>query len=522
LTAIPSATRSFAGMAFLKRVSDGFWSYLSPSKADATDVHPTPRTLPNPQSRTPANNRRHVIAHQIRRTRSMSPTERIDTWVAGGALDSDRKRKWLPTPSTDVGSSKRARLDIGDEEEDEDVDMDEDDEDDDDDEEEKSEYEEGDGAEVVYDDDEIEVAADEEAVEEYEEEVFDEEELNNTLANVNMRSGSGSTSTPRKRRARVTHVVEVEEEQEQEQDLSNIIPEDEYYFNSGRKVVDITREHESRGISTEEMRAQGWDDDHISLVQKIAMRGFEPLMYNWYRNDFRYLPEVLFTDDEAKGFIGTVQGHRRYNYASRVLQKMMEMGGDIRARARGELTEGRVKTPEDFIIDAVDKYVKWAEKDAGLEIRKRQPTKRIPMIAYVVRPFGTAANEMHGLARERMARLHTRWSKAFQARKSIENSPSSVSTNAKLTHPIPQIYSLIASGTVVVLAAYRPDEAEAQAQVKTVAFFDFKDYGYDAWNVIALASIVNHARNVQLRIAEETGVGQVVPGTEDPIEDPDL
>ena len=72
------------------------------------------------------------------------------------------------------------------------------------------------------------------------------------------------------------------------------------------------------------------------------------------------------------------------------------------------------------------------------------------------------------------------------------------------------------------MTVYTPEDPEQT--VRPVAFFDFKDSNYDAWNSLALAIIVCHVRNVQARIAEDTGLGIKEPGAHgmDVESDPDL
>ncbi|KAK1816373.1 hypothetical protein LTR12_009264 [Friedmanniomyces endolithicus] len=124
-----------------------------------------------------------------------------------------------------------------------------------------------------------------------------------------------------------------------------------------------------------------------------------------------------------------------------------------------------------------------------------------------------------------MARLHEKYRVAFRAEPSIEGSPSprSASTAAEnlLAHPIPQIYALVASHTLVALVAFRPDSPTPEQEVRTVAFFDWRDKDYDVWNSLAMAIVACHVRDVRVRVAEETGVGRRVAGVEMEVDDPD-
>ena len=53
---------------------------------------------------------------------------------------------------------------------------------------------------------------------------------------------------------------------------------------------------------------------------------------------------------------------------------------------------------------------------------------------------------------------------------------------------------------------YDPDAAEPD--LKTVSIHDMKSKDYDVWNALALAILVCHLRNVQISIADDTGLGK--------------
>jgi hypothetical protein len=57
---------------------------------------------------------------------------------------------------------------------------------------------------------------------------------------------------------------------------------------------------------------------------------------------------------------------------------------------------------------------------------------------------------------------------------------------------------------------YRPEDAIPEVTI--VARFDMKDGDCDVWSALGLAITVCHARNVQMRIAEDTGLGVKVRG----------
>jgi len=474
----------------------------------------------------------------------------VDSWQVGNSVELGRKRKQLPTSVIGPGSRKKARVTIDDhymgdvserDSDDVKVEMSADlEESCDEDGYDEKDVEDGNVGNVRGngnesgsndEDDEIEVNVasgydcedeDQEMEGDYEREDGEDEPdqtdedqdvtlaITNGLYNARLKSPRSDSSHAQKRYSFG------DTDEDGEQDISNIIPEEEWNNSTPkRRVVDITEEYSNRGISTEELRAQGWCDDHITLVQKIAMRGFEPLMPRYFKDEFTYLPNVLFGDDE-RAFIRTIkttQGGRSMGY--HVLRPLMILGGAVRV-ARDHKA---VRTPGEEIIKRVHDYIWRVDKDSGLDTKHT-----IPLLAFETKPIGTSPDVMQANILRRMEILHRRYGKAFSAHRSIELSPSSTSTSTttKLTYPIPQIYGLVASHTVAVLMAYRPDEAAEDNRVPTVAFFDYQDPGYDAWNSLALAIVVHHCRNSQLRIAEETGLGMKIPGMDQQLEDPDL
>ncbi|KAK5118237.1 hypothetical protein LTR85_008217 [Meristemomyces frigidus] len=494
-------------MAFLKRLSDSFWSYVSPSKPNAT--HATPQTVP--KFKKPAiPNRRASLEDVVRFSRSMSPVARVDSWhvdlssEATGSVAGARKRKQLHTPSSGTGQSKRARMmesaDIEDEEmdyaseyeleNDEDVQMDQD------------EGEEGEDGEEESDDSEEEDGEDVEGeADEESEEDEDTDELASGISNVRMQSTSPASLAK----------LQYEDEDDVEQDTTLVVSEEEYNRNSPpnrRKVIHIPEEHSNRGVSTEDLRAAGWSDDHIELVQHIAMRGFEPLLPSYYTMDYRYMPDTLFSRYN-NAIISSARGEHYKGIVA--LNKLLELGGRVRDRV---LLDGRV-TPEQQVRISLQLYTKWANADAGLD-----QNTAIPILALEMQPADTDPRELQERVRRKMARLHARYEEVFRVRRSIETTPSSAST--KLSYPVPQLYAIIASHTFIALMAYRP-ELVAEGQIKLVSHFNMEDKNYDVWNALALAIIVCHARNMQMRIAEETGLGVKQQGGEvEPEDDPDL
>ena len=144
----------------------------------------------------------------------------------------------------------------------------------------------------------------------------------------------------------------------------------------------------------------------------------------------------------------------------------------------------------------LNEYIKWADSASGLDNKTATP-----LLTMEMQPDGTPATELTENARRKLARLAMRWKEAFRVKQSIENSPGS-RTSTVLTDPLPTLYCIIASNTLVALTAYNPNEDTPE--VKSVAFFEMKDKDYDVWNSLAVAIIVCHVRNMQVRDRKST------------------
>lgn len=131
-------------------------------------------------------------------------------------------------------------------------------------------------------------------------------------------------------------------------------------------------------------------------------------------------------------------------------------------------------------------------------------------------------------------------------------------TTVRYTHPLPTLYGIIISHTVVAIVAYDPnstatysslspssptfislphDPSSASASVakstslippclRTISFFDLGDGKYDVWNALALAIIIVHCRNALLDLSHDgvllDDVGPVKGASNDVDEDEEM
>ncbi|KAK4574764.1 hypothetical protein LTR86_001605 [Recurvomyces mirabilis] len=493
-------------MAFFKRLSDSLWAYVSPTKPKATIN--TPQTAPH--LRKTSQVRRGSYHDIVRESRSMSPVSRVDSWRMNSAEASTSRKRKVLFSSNDGHRNKIVKMDDSmdytpEYENAEDTDMID----------QEFEPEGMDIEDHRYDGPGAHPEVDEES--DYEDEDIrddysKDEDMDDISADMSSIQVSRIKSSPPSARRKSLY----NDDDDPETDMTVVATTEENNSTSPfhRKITTLPEELLSRDATTEVLQAAGWEDNHIVLVQKLAGRGFEPLLPQHWKVDFRYLPDALFSKSN-KAFISSVRN--QHNRGTKALAKLFEIGG----RVRDGLLEGSVRSPAQEAVRSIQAYRKWANQDANLD-----PKSAIPLISFEASPANTSTDMLISNIHHKMSRLHTRYHHALRAERSIEIAPSTDTT--KLSYPIPQIYGFIASHTLLVLVAYRPDASEAvggaaeHEGVKVVANFDMADKDYDVWNALAVGIILCHLRNVQREILEDTGLGAKVVKEEEGVDDPDV
>lgn len=459
-------------MPLFKRLSDTFWSYVSPQKTPASTPSQAPGTAPPIFKKPALPGSRASLRDLKRKTGSMSPTSRVDSWRATGSPSpgSGSGKRTTTSYNDGTGSRKMRKLDDG-------TGLrrrKEDDEDDD-------------------EDDVARFVGDEE---------MNDDGLSSMLSNVRM----DGTPTPE------DFLDEYEYDSDVDVDDTEVLDDGEYHFTPNRrKIVTLPEEQEAFGVSTSEMRAAGWDDDYITLVQKIKLRGHEPLMPLCWRFSMRSMPDALFADtDDA--FIGSMRNDQFR--AEKALEKLLELGAQI----RDSIAVGLGVGPEVKVRRSLEAYQKWTNMDAELDSHTA-----IPLLAVEVKPADTPASTLHANANRKLTRLADRYREAFRVLQSTETSPAS-RASTQYSYPLPALYAVVASHTLIAVMACQPEDGDGELDAKPVAFFDMSNPNYDVWNSLALAILLCHVRDVQARIAEETGLGVKVAGSKSrgASEDPDL
>lgn len=449
-------------MAFFKRLSDSLWDYVSPRKSTNPPL-PTPQTEPIVYKKPthPARARKPSLHDIERSAKSMSPSERVKDWrVNSPSSQTDssitsRKRKRPHTPSSSAGKNrnKQPKIEV--------EDMD---------------YRPQTPVIADYDQDSVMGDGDDYSYEDH----------------------SSHLRTPSRRYNSVKSPTL--EEMAEDLDEMSLVVDDEEYRNSPprRKIISLPEELGSRHLEEAELRANGWDDDYITLIRQIAARGYEPVLPAYMQFEYSFLPDGLFAKtDEA--VISSIRGN---NFrASKALEKLFELGSRIRDR---EYMGGTVE-PEEEARRAVTEYMRWAAYDSQLDGKTA-----IPILVQEYVDHNTNADILKENAEAKCRELARRWKEAFRVARSVEFSPASRASNRTLlSYEMPTFYAIVGSCTLVGIMAYRVDTD----QCTPMSFFDYKDKDYDVWNSLALAITICHARDVQIRIAEETMIGLPQPGS---------
>lgn len=438
-------------MAFLKRLSNSLWDYVSPSKPSL----PTPKTAAvDATGLTPI--RKTSIDHVVKHAQSMSPTEKIKGWPVQTPTSSlvGTKRRLSDASSLGAGrpikqpklkmedlSERYSHQSLG---EDVDVDM-----------EDESEGE-------------------------------DEDDLSPFGKSIRYDSASVGDTV--------------------------VVSEDALQVKGPKFVsVDAATYLAENHSTTQELRAKGWDDDLITLYQKILLRGHEPVLPHFLKMEYRWWPDAFFEDDDD-AFIGSMRGQQFR--AGVALRKILDIGGYARDTCL-MVEEGLsdFALPEMQVSRLFNAYLRWAEADAELDTNTA-----IPILTQVYEPQGTEGDYLMALAKGQCQDLTTRWKQALQVSHSVEMSPSSsskMSDGTILCYELPTLYALIASYTIVGIMAYRPDTDELLPLFQ----FDFGDRDTSVYTSLALAMLACHVRNVEARIAEETMIGLKQPNSESEEED---
>jgi hypothetical protein len=253
-------------------------------------------------------------------------------------------------------------------------------------------------------------------------------------------------------------------------------------------------------MSTATLVDQNWDTSYISLLQHIALRGREALLPHLLFLEYRYLPPVLFAPDNPSAYLTSLRGdHYR---SGKALHALFDLGARVRDRAS---LHDPLLPPEPVVRKAVKAYMKWIYKDADF---RPWPRSAIPLLVTVYASGDVPASAIRSRASEKCRRLARRWYEALRIHRSVEISPGSETTTT--IYPMPTIFALVCSRTMVALMAFDPKrERGLDEEICTpMAYFDFAEGDYDVWNGLALGLVGCHVRNEMVLWREQCGIGE--------------
>ncbi|KAF1955790.1 hypothetical protein CC80DRAFT_473666 [Byssothecium circinans] len=291
---------------------------------------------------------------------------------------------------------------------------------------------------------------------------------------------------------------DVSQEEWDANEATEVVDESQYL--DTRKKSDPEKEKLRRENQGRDLREAGWTEDAVFLFQKLGLRGFEPLMPASWVNDFPSLPTDLFTANDNLAFIKPDSDG--YFRAQRALEDLFTLGGLVRDAV---LTRAPIRTPEFHIRAAIQKYNRWAMKDAGID----RTWNHLSLFDIVVCDQKTPSRVSELNMIVKLAKLQDQWREAFETHNTDDKSESDF---VSAPEELPTVYGVIASYTVMAFVTYvAPTEPDGKASLRIVAIFDFGQIGFDVWNSLAIAIFVIHCRNRMKELREFLPAPEIIP-----------
>lgn len=242
---------------------------------------------------------------------------------------------------------------------------------------------------------------------------------------------------------------------------------------------------------------QTWPEATLTVLDRISNRGREALLPATWKWDFRYLPDILFTDvaKDHTAFVRAVSVSKN-NYAVKALSDLFQMA----ARARDADLVGL--RPEVYIARHIMRYQSWAIVDSGL-VKAPRHARRVPsMLAVVTGTKHESPQDLTERLRAKFAKLERRWLEIPASGGGFHN------------RPLPTFYGFMISHSVVALWSYEPVDrsigmlqpratAAGTGLLRSIALFQTSQRGYDVWNALIVAIVVVQTRDEMIRLSRE-------------------
>ena len=258
-----------------------------------------------------------------------------------------------------------------------------------------------------------------------------------------------------------------------------------------------------------------WAAAEKDLFFRLAFRGFEPLVPGNWTNDFKTLPQTLFSTEDRN--LPIIQSHQEPEFrAIHALHNLFALGMRVRDRA---FSLQRLPT-EPVIRRKLRQYISWALTDVGLHPCQRP--NAIPVHVIATRKRGQSTQTTLKTMTRRLHKLASRYQNVYGVRESTENSDSSstLSNNSNDDSCLPILTGFMICSSLVIVMTFNPRTNLAQppqpgtsipspnsirpggsprgtkeeSGPRFIATFDFSDRRMDVWHALAIAICVMRAR----------------------------
>ncbi|KAI9855424.1 MAG: hypothetical protein M1830_006465 [Pleopsidium flavum] len=278
-----------------------------------------------------------------------------------------------------------------------------------------------------------------------------------------------------------TTLVEGPEYEDDDQESSGKAP-DLSHAEKNELLLNMAREYHTRQESFTQIQGD-WSESEIALLQKLNMRGFEPLLPEHWMMDFNTIPEPLFTEKDQEVLINSASG--RDFRATKALASLLSLGVRVREKIDTSLP------PEGTIRREIESYIKWSEIDGRLTT-----DHHVPVLTVATTKPGQDIQEVVDIVTAKLHALARRYRDKWRIHSTVEASRSKDPADTvkdEYAHDLPTLYGMVISHTVVTFVSHTT--AVPYMPVRSIALFDFGDDEHDVWNGFAVAILVVMVRN---------------------------
>lgn len=232
-----------------------------------------------------------------------------------------------------------------------------------------------------------------------------------------------------------------------------------------------------------------WSKDEVWLFYRLNNRGFEPLLPATWDFDFETVPDLVFSDDDAKVLIKAREGNE-YN-ASRALKNLFYLGSRVRDRIDCHFR------PEETLRREFLEFYKWSIKDAGLHRIEYIPVLTIGTAApreSVDSVLGRVTDSLHDLGKQYRAHFFDHYDP--DTRKPV------------FKKELPTLYGVVIIKSVVSFVTY--DSRFPGKKPRNMGTYDFAIEEQDVWHAFSAAIVMTKAREYLVGLKEDEQLGEAM------------